>query len=126
MVEIYSIASPTRNFQQQAFHHSLEQFLSMNSTSDIVGWVPEPNVRGTVGLLWSCLATVVLCTWSAIHPNLPGTNDSKWMTLRRRIGYVILCLVAPELCVCNALDELLQAGKTRLRVSQTLQKLTES
>jgi hypothetical protein len=81
----------------------------MNSTTDIVGWAPEPRGRGTIGLLWSCFATIFLCTWNAIHPNLPGLNESKFSIVRRRIGYVLLCLLAPEIIALVALKTLEEA-----------------
>jgi hypothetical protein len=81
----------------------------MNSTTDIVGWAPEPRGRGTIGLLWSCFATIFLCTWNAIHPNLPGINESKTRIVGRRIFYVIVCLVAPELIAVMALNVLCNA-----------------
>jgi hypothetical protein len=93
----------------------------MDSTSSIVAWVTEPKGRGTVGLLWSCLATVLLCTWSAIHPNLPGMRESKRHRFGRRLYYVFLCLVAPELFAYVALEELWEVKDIKLKVSRTLQ-----
>ncbi|KAH7094830.1 hypothetical protein FB567DRAFT_586182 [Paraphoma chrysanthemicola] len=81
----------------------------MNPTNSTVGWTSEPNGRGTMGLLWSCFATTFLCTWSAIHPNLPGLADSEWRIFWRRAGYFGLCLLAPELVVLCALDEFIDA-----------------
>jgi hypothetical protein len=87
----------------------LELTTAMNSTADIIGWAPEPRGRGTVGLLWSCFATIFLCTWNAIHPNLPSTGESKFRIVRRRIGYVLFCLLAPEYFAINALIKLAEA-----------------
>jgi hypothetical protein len=81
----------------------------MNSTTDIVGWAPEPRGRGTIGLLWSCFATIFLCTWNAIHPNLPALNESKFRIVGRRIGYVLLCLLAPEYATFMAMNDLADA-----------------
>jgi hypothetical protein len=35
------------------------------------------NCRTLLGIIWSCLTTVFLCTWVAIHPNMPEPPDSK-------------------------------------------------
>jgi hypothetical protein len=64
------------------------------------------------------LATVVLCTWSTIHPNLPGMNDGNWRKIRRRIGYVLGTLVAPEYFAWYALEEMRQAMKMKPKVNQ--------
>jgi hypothetical protein len=88
---------------------NLELTTAMNSTADIIGWAPEPRGRGTIGLLWSCFATIFLCTWNAIHPHLPGLNESKFKIVRRRIAYVLLCLIAPELFAMDASIKLAEA-----------------
>lgn len=84
---------------------SLSSDMSHNNTTSPVGWVPEPQGRGTIGLLWSCFATIFLCTWNAIHPNLPGKRDSKFRVFRRRFEYFIGCLITPEWFTWLALDE---------------------
>jgi hypothetical protein len=85
----------------------------MNSTTEIVGWAPEPRGRGTIGLLWNCFVTIFLCTWSAIHPNLPGLNETKSSIISRRVYYVIGCLVTPEFSAWLAMDNLVSAMQTR-------------
>lgn len=35
------------------------------------GWQPEPSGRGTWSIVWSCLTTILLCTWSALHLPVP-------------------------------------------------------
>jgi len=36
-----------------------------------VGWVSDPNGRGTLSLIISCVVTFTLCVWSALHVNVP-------------------------------------------------------
>jgi hypothetical protein len=88
----------------------------MNSTTDIAGWTPEPEGRGTIGLLWSCFATIFLCTWNAIHPNLPGMDESKFRIIGRRMLYVLFCLLAPEWFAFSALDNLGSVMQVRKEV----------
>ncbi len=47
-------------------------------------------------IIWSCLLTVFACTWTAIHPNLPGPDEGKLRILWTRIKLVLIALVAPE------------------------------
>jgi|SRR5690242_935390 len=90
----------------------------MNST-DVVGWAPEPQARGTVGLIWSCLATIFLCTWNAVHPNLPGMNDNAWRIFGRRVVFMLIALVAPEFICAAASEELRSAWAVQAQVSDS-------
>jgi hypothetical protein len=92
----------------------------MNSTTGTAGWVPEPSVRGTKSLLWSCFATMLICTWSAIHPNIPRDGESMWTTYRGRIVNMILTIIMPEMTTIAALKELLQARRAKADVGATL------
>ena len=59
------------------------------------GWRPEPDGRGTWSILWSCLATMFICTWSALHLPVPKRHG-KWYLYFRKIRYTLLALMAPE------------------------------
>ncbi|KAH8599526.1 hypothetical protein B0O99DRAFT_328402 [Bisporella sp. PMI_857] len=37
----------------------------------VVNFVSTPNSRGTLNILWSCLFTIIACTWSIQHLNIP-------------------------------------------------------
>lgn len=62
-----------------------------------VGFVREPNGRGTIGLLWSCLFTWLLCSWVLFHVNIPARNDSKQRVICRRIYFLVIGIIFPEL-----------------------------
>lgn len=84
-------------------------------------WRPEPTFRGTFGILSTCLLTLGLCVWSAIHLNIPANeheerpwdsicalsiwkkccdNNFKWPgQILRKVGWTALGFFAPEL-VC--------------------------
>jgi hypothetical protein len=117
VTSFYIIVTRSCPISEQVISLSIfETTLSMNSTTDIVGWASEPRGRGTVGLLWSCFATMFLCTWNAIHPNLPGLGASKSMTFLRRVGLLLLCLVAPEVFAINAFRRFVDAELMRTKV----------
>ena len=63
-----------------------------NTTST---WIPEPNGRGTFTLLSSCLVTISLCVYSAIHLNLPQ-HGKHWAQWRRKLLWLVVGLIAPE------------------------------
>jgi hypothetical protein len=64
----------------------------VNSTAR---WRPEPDQRGTWSIVSSCLVTLTLCLWTALHLNIPrrGTASKQaW----RKTGWLIIGLLAPE------------------------------
>jgi hypothetical protein len=73
-------------------------------------WYSPPNTRGTWQLLVTCLITINLCVWTAVHLNIPAKIDKKrplkerlWSNYYyRRIRWVLLGLLAPELVVYTA------------------------
>lgn len=71
---------------------------------------PFPG-RTTNHILWSCLTTIFTCTWVAVHPNLPGPEDSGFQRLRRRIVTMISAILAPELLAMWALRQRLIAAR---------------
>ncbi|KAH7139413.1 hypothetical protein B0J11DRAFT_575325 [Dendryphion nanum] len=66
------------------------------SLPEYVGWYSEPDVRGTGSLLWTCISTILVCTWSALHLNVPKSGISKWGSFARKLRYLALALLAPE------------------------------
>jgi hypothetical protein len=84
------------------------------SAAGYTSWQPEPQVRGTFRLIVSCLITLSLCVWTAVHLNIPSpaTKDSdinvgrfrRWRSnyAFRRTRWVILGILAPEIVVYSA------------------------
>ncbi|KAG6356943.1 hypothetical protein INS49_014818 [Diaporthe citri] len=89
--------------------------LPQNTTAEeaLVGWDAGPARRGTLRLLWSCIATMFTCTWTVLHMNVPGYNDSPMRRLTRKMKWLAINVLFPEFifskAVCDlrlALDEL--------------------
>ncbi|KAG2340543.1 hypothetical protein BDR05DRAFT_889777 [Suillus weaverae] len=53
----------------------------------------------------SCILTLLACIYSVIHPNIPSPEDSPNCILRRRLGIMIVALIAPELIVTWAMRQ---------------------
>lgn len=66
------------------------------STNKTGQWKPEPDHRGTFSLLSTCLVTMSLCVWSALHLNL-ATNKALAAQILRKTTWLVLGLLAPEL-----------------------------
>lgn len=67
-----------------------------------VSWVSDPNGRGTFSLVESCLLTLSLCVWSAIHLNIPGKDETSFSRRFRNFRWIVTGILAPELVVFAA------------------------
>ena len=43
------------------------------------GWVSEPQGRGTTSIVYSCLGTVLICTWSVLHLDVPKRHGKVYV-----------------------------------------------
>lgn len=93
-----------------------------NVTDTAAIWHAEPQGRGTYSILTSCLTTLSLCAWSAIHVNVdPGdefgprrSEPKSWLgrtwnglgsfflffvskATWRKFGWFSLAILAPEM-----------------------------
>jgi hypothetical protein len=64
-------------------------------------WHPEPDTRGTWSILSSCIITLGLAVWTAVHLNIPGHETSSFAKFWRKVQWVLLGLFAPELVNIN-------------------------
>jgi len=82
-----------------------------------VGFVAEPDCgRGTIGIIWSCLTTIVLCTYTVQHPNVPSKPKSKCGQLLSKLHDVLGTLMIPELPAVDALNDFVWSWKHSKRV----------
>lgn len=72
------------------------------SSSTNVGWVSDPNGRGTAGLVTSCVLTLGLCAWSALHLNIPPKGETQRQYWSRNVRWVLLGVFIPELVILAA------------------------
>lgn len=70
-------------------------------------WVPEPERRGTFNILSTCLVTLGLCVWTAIHVNVPEHKEGWVKQLVRKAGWTLMGLVSPEAVSWSTRDPIL-------------------
>ena len=75
--------------------------LLFGNGTDIVRWQPNCNTRGTFDILSICIITMLLCVWTAVHLNVPPPG-SDWESRLRKVGWLILALLAPEMVAYTA------------------------
>jgi hypothetical protein len=89
------------------------------SETKLVGWVPEDATRGTWSLVTSCLFTIAICTWTAIHPRI---HVSRPLRHRHKFYQLVKAVLAPEMVCLESLQEFLQARKAMRRCAETTNK----
>ncbi|KDR70350.1 hypothetical protein GALMADRAFT_1350210 [Galerina marginata CBS 339.88] len=70
-----------------------------------------PNTRSNWDIVWSCLATIFVCTWVSVHPNIPALGEPWWRKSFRRMGLMFWSIIAPELILYWAAKQWAAAQK---------------
>ena len=91
---------------------SLEDAAANNS---LVGWVPEDGGRGTWKIITSSLFTVIICTWTAIHPRIHVTRRLRNV---HKFYQLVKIIFAPEMVCLESLQEWVQARKSVRRCAE--------
>ena len=74
-----------------------------------VGWQSDPDGRGTFTLVSSCIFTLTICVYSAMHLNVPPRGESVPSFWVRNIRWALLGIFGPELVVFIAWKQYLSA-----------------
>lgn len=93
-----AFAAPITN--STALHHDIAP-----------GWVAGPKTRGTWQILYSCVFTLVLCVYTAIHLNVPAKSDTALRFWLRKLKWVVVAIFAPEIVVYAAFEQWYLARK---------------
>ncbi|KAK0471328.1 hypothetical protein IW261DRAFT_1512674 [Armillaria novae-zelandiae] len=67
-------------------------------------------------IVWSCIATIFVCTWIAIHPDVPGhnvTTNAAISSAIDRAKLMVLAVLAPEIIVGWAAQQFATAWRLR-------------
>ena len=64
-----------------------------------VGWQSDPAGRGTLTIIISCVVTLSLCVWTAIHLNVPAHGETRLQSCMTTMKWVMFGILAPELVV---------------------------
>jgi hypothetical protein len=84
-------------------------------------WVSNPSTRGTSDILWSCLATLTLCVYTAIHLNVPPPAEGHWAFYLRKTRWVAMAVFAPEIVLYTAFRQWYEA-RTLIKKLNELQQ----
>lgn len=63
---------------------------------DFQGWVQGPDTRGSLDIIWSCIAVLVTALWTVLHVNLPGKGDNLRHLFLRKFRWGCASILAPD------------------------------
>jgi len=87
-------------------------------------YLGAPNVRSTLDITWSSLATIIACTFTVLHLNVPEQRDNRdagwtsdvkwwWKSFQPTLQWTAIAIVAPEYYALNAISAYRDARETR-------------
>ena len=97
-------------------NQSISSVFGKETTISPPNWQHEPNTRGTWTIISTCLMTLSLCLWTALHLNVPELNGKRSQRCRK-LGWLLIGLLAPEMVVCTAV---IQRSSAK-RLTRTMQ-----
>jgi hypothetical protein len=61
--------------------------------------------RTVFGILWSCLSVIFICTWVAIHPNIPKVGVHPAVVFYQDLEMMLIALLVPEFMILWAMRQ---------------------
>lgn len=84
----------------------------------VSGFVQDPNGRGTLSILLSCLAVLLLNTWTVLHLNIPPHN-TPWRNYLHKVKWWIIALVCPDGLAVSSCEQWRNASKSVKALKKT-------
>jgi len=121
------IASATSAAAQStgtSFYAELERIqnnLTALHTTIAPSWVSAPSMRGTSGIVYSCILTLFACIYTALHLNIPKRGAGAMGLLISKSLWSLAALTAPEIVLFYASFQFITARS----IAKTLRGLAE-
>jgi hypothetical protein len=97
--------SPTTATSHLEISSRLNNHSTSSTPSPSQDWVSAPNQRGSIEIIWSCLATIFLCAWFSLCLNIPAATESRQHVFREKILMASLTVLGPEFLFLIALGQ---------------------
>lgn len=91
------------------------QLFTMNDTCNVTletlttlpcgrhpGWLEQANHRGKFDIIWTCTFTIFISTYTILCLNIPAPDDTWWTVTRRRLMWMGLGIMGPEIVLTYA------------------------
>jgi hypothetical protein len=103
--------------------HAFETNCTFPDPGTIEFYVSAPNIRSTLGIIWSSLGTIAACTYGVLHLNVPQQQNGKrpgglgyfkwyWNSIRPSLDWTGLTIMFPELYTAIDYGDLARARVT--------------
>jgi hypothetical protein len=69
------------------------------------GWVSGPDGRGTLDILWTCLVTLCLGSWSILFLNIPAESSGRTGFFKTKGRWMVMVLLFPEMITALAAEQ---------------------
>ncbi|KAK0612084.1 hypothetical protein B0T14DRAFT_571918 [Immersiella caudata] len=79
--------------------------ISVGEDGHSQGFVANPDGRGTLGILWSALAVVLLNTWTLIHANIQPPNRTETRNWLHKLNLAFIAAAAPDAIAATAFSQ---------------------
>jgi hypothetical protein len=83
--------------------------LSLSANGHVHGWIEQPNYRGTLDIIWLCLVTTFLCTFTVLCLNCQSRQEHWLKTYGRKLLWVGVGIAGPEFVLTAAVGQLIAA-----------------
>ena len=77
----------------------IQTTLATTNNTIVSGWVDDPDGRGTFTIASSCVLTLSLCVYTAIHLNVRPYRRTELQSWIETAKWVVFGILAPELVV---------------------------
>ncbi|KAI0057726.1 hypothetical protein BV25DRAFT_1919910 [Artomyces pyxidatus] len=67
------------------------------------------STRTLFNIIWSALATIFACVWTAVHRNIPGPSQGRLSRILDMVLVVVVTLLVPEWVLAGAVRQYLNA-----------------
>jgi hypothetical protein len=85
----------------------------LNQTEPIYAFLPNPPGRGTVGLVYTCVLTLALCLWTAMHQDVAFLEENWFYEPLYKSSWMFLTIILPEFVVSCAVAQFVEARRLR-------------
>jgi hypothetical protein len=112
-----------RNDRHSAKCYYLEVSLYQGAESWLIIRRAAPTGRGTFNLIVSCIVTLSLCVYTALHLNVPGELDGKGRRFFRKVKWAVIGIFAPEIVLFVASRQWYTARELTTKFEKAMEDL---
>lgn len=100
--------------------------LAQSNSTALEGWQFNDNSRSSWDILWTCLSTILACTWTALHLSVPKRDESDSAYTFWKLVAWMGAVLAPELLAGTAAEERWRAKAIAARCNAAFCKLSDN